>query len=54
MVGTSGAAAERRAVVTARPRIWPCCISGTTGAMLLKNESTRPGIRSLIAGAAPR
>ena len=36
----------RFAVVTAKRRIWPWLDSGSIGAMLLKKESIRPGIRS--------
>ena len=54
MAGTSGAIGARFAVVTASRRIWPWLDSGSIGAMLFKNESIRPGIRSWMPGAAPR
>src|SRR5262249_8782576 len=53
-VGKSGAADVRLAVVTASARNWPCCISDSSGAILLKKTSTRPGMTSWVAGAAPR
>src|SRR5262249_23099527 len=52
--GRSGIAGVRLAVVTASPRSLPAWISGSTAPILLNITSTRPGIRSLRAGPAPR
>src|SRR6266516_4891083 len=54
MVGRSGTTATRSLVVTASPRKLPAFTCSSTVGMLSKMTSTRPGIRSLIAGAPPR
>src|SRR6478752_4976302 len=54
MVGISGTAATRSLVVTASPRKLPPFTCDRIEGMLSKMTSTRPGIRSLIAGAPPR
>ena len=54
VVGTSGTAARRLAVVTARARSLPALMCGTTEAMLAKlTVTSRPPSRSAIAGALP-
>jgi len=54
MVGTSGAAATRAAVVTPSARNCPDRTSGRPEAMTANVQSTRPAITSVKAGAAPR
>src|SRR4029079_16657318 len=53
-VGTSGSSTERFDEVTASARNWPPLMSGITAPVLLNITSTRPGMRSLSAGPAPR
>src|ERR1700736_4420830 len=54
MVGISGTTATRSLVVTASARSEPAFACGRIEGMLSKMTSTRPGMRSLIAGAPPR
>ena len=54
MVGISGTTVTRSLVVTASPRRLPAFTCERIEGMLSKMTSTRPGIRSLIAGAPPR
>jgi hypothetical protein len=53
-VGMSGMTATRSLVDTAIPRTLPLLTCETMEGMLSKMTSTRPGIRSLMAGAPPR
>ena len=54
MVGNSGIAGMRFALVTASARSLPALMSGITAPMLLNITSTLPGTRSWSAGPAPR
>ena len=54
MVGRSGAVRNLSAVVTASPRTCPPRMRGNAVPMVLNMTSTRPGMRSLMAGPPPR
>src|SRR6476659_3681215 len=53
IVGTSGTAADRFAVETARTRSLPDAVGGTAADIPAKMEATSPAMRSVIAGELP-